>query len=87
MCLASRWWCRLGAGGFVQPRPFVPKAWPTIEAEGQSLGTPALPSLWPVFPQSYLDAFAYNSTTYLDLWEHLQKVSGSHPPKAILLGS
>lgn len=27
---------------------------------------------------SYLHAFAYNSTTYLDLWEHLQKAVNNH---------
>lgn len=75
---------RAGGGGFRPAPALCPKPQPTTEAEQQSLGTPALPSLWPVFPQSYLRAFAYNSTTYLDLWEHLQKVSGSHPRKAIL---
>lgn len=36
-----------------------------------------MPSPWPVFPQSYLHTFAYSSTTYLDLWEHLQKAVDS----------
>lgn len=29
---------------------------------------------------SYLHAFAYQNTTYLDLWEHLQMVSNNQPP-------
>nr|XP_010592130.1 aminopeptidase N [Loxodonta africana] len=29
---------------------------------------------------SYLHAFAYSNTNYLDLWEHLQKAVGNHTP-------
>lgn len=46
-----------------------------------------MPSLWPVFPQSYLHTFAYKNTIYLDLWDHLQKVSNGQLSAAILLGS
>lgn len=83
MYLASHWLCGEGVGSFLQPLPLVPEPWPTIEAQrlsGRAWGPPALPSLCPVFPQSYLHTFAYQSTTYLDLWEHLQKVSSSQPP-------
>lgn len=45
-----------------------------------------MPSPWPVFPQSYLNTFAYKSTTYLDLWHHLQEVSNSGPLEASLWG-
>lgn len=42
-------------------------------------GATALPSQSSVFPQSYLQAFAYQNTTYLNLWEHLQMVSTNQP--------
>lgn len=45
---------------------------------GRAWGT-APPSPSSVFLQSYLQTFAYQNTTYLNLWEHLQMVSTNQP--------
>ena len=68
---------RRGAGGAVSsspqgasPQTFIGGGW----------GAPALPSLRPVFPQSYLHTYKYGNTIYLNLWEHLQQVSDNQAP-------
>lgn len=66
----------------VSPSPRLPQGF-----SGRGWGAPASPSPWPFFPQSYLHTFAYNNTVYLDLWNHLQKVSKSQLPAAIFGGS
>jgi hypothetical protein len=47
------------------------------------LGAPARPSPQLVSPQSYLQAFEYQNTVYLDLWEHLQQVGDSEAPRSL----
>ncbi|XP_005885265.1 PREDICTED: aminopeptidase N [Myotis brandtii] len=54
------------------PYPLDKSAQPTPRAEWWSLGHRLNPHRG-LFPQSYLQTFSYKSTTYLDLWEHLQK--------------
>lgn len=66
------------AGASLQPCP-GPQAQPATRAEWWSLGHQLSPHRG-LFPQSYLQTFSYKSTTYLDLWEHLQKVGNNLPP-------
>lgn len=75
--------------GCVSPAPAVCPRAPRLPQgfSGRGWGAPASPSPWPFFPQSYLHTFAYNNTVYLDLWNHLQKVSKSQLPAAIFGGS
>lgn len=61
-------WC--GVGGPRQGPPRVLCGCPVFWT------CPCPPVSPGALPQSYLHTFAYGSTTYLDLWSHLQKVGG-----------
>lgn len=64
-----------GVGAFLQPCPWSPS--PACPGGVWGLQLSAHLGL---FPQSYLQTYSYNSTTYLDLWDSLQKVGTSLPP-------
>lgn len=53
-------------------------AFPLAQSSTALGTTPPLPRF--VVLQSYLHAFEYSNTVYLDLWEHLQKVSNMPSP-------